>query len=170
MSAPWTTDGGIHRIPLPVDTGALWLCGKHYIAPRVEEVRGATNNSIVVCLTERHELQERYDSYIAWLESNEGTAAWWRPVHDLHAPALENAISLFSDITRGLHNNQSFVVHCAAGIGRAGTTAVGVLMMLGMSEHEATTHVRTHRPMAGPEAGPQRDLIRLLSDRLATKE
>lgn len=167
MTTPWTTDGGIHNIPLPISTGALWLCGKHYIAPRVEEVRAATGNSIVVCLTERHELQDRYDGYIEWLEHNQDAFAWWRPIHDLNAPSIDTAMSLFTDIARELNKGQSLVVHCAAGIGRAGTTAVGVLMILGMTEDESVAHVRAHRPMAGPEAGPQHDLIRELSARLS---
>lgn len=166
MTAPWTTDGGIHNIPLPIDSGGLWLCGKHYIAPKVEDVRQELGEPTVVCLTQRHELQERYDSYITWLETHHNTSALWVPVHDLNAPPLEEGIALLSRVTEGLHNNERFIVHCAAGIGRAGTTAVGVLMMLGMDPEVAASHVRAHRPMAGPEAGPQREFISALAARL----
>jgi len=50
-------------------------------------------------------------------------------------------------------------VHCAAGVGRAGTTAVAILLLLGVDVETALTTVRTHRPMAGPEVGSQLDLI-----------
>lgn len=166
---PWTTDGGIHNIPLPINTGGLWLCGKHYIAPKVEDVRRELGDPTIVCLTQRHELEERYDAYIAWLESHNNAAALWFPVHDLNAPPLEEGIMLLERIISGLHNDERFVVHCAAGIGRAGTTAVGVLMMLGMDADFATSHVRAHRPMAGPEAGSQREFISALASRLTQR-
>jgi protein-tyrosine phosphatase len=51
------------------------------------------------------------------------------------------------------------IVHCGAGIGRAGTTAILVLMALGLSASDAAAAVAAARPMAGPEAGPQRDLV-----------
>ena len=64
----------------------------------------------------------------------------------------------------------SVLICGAAGIGRAGTTAVGVLMILGISAEEAVAHVRAHRPMAGPEAGAQNDLIRDLEAMIARGE
>jgi len=163
MTAPWTTDGGIHNIPLPIDSGGLWLCGKHYIAPRVNDVRRELGDPTIVCLTHKHELEDRYDTYITWLETHRDTAAVWFPVHDLNAPPLDEGISLLKRVVDGLHDDERFIVHCAAGIGRAGTTAVGVLMMLGMDAETATSHVRAHRPMAGPEAGSQRDFISALA-------
>jgi protein-tyrosine phosphatase len=169
MTTPWTTDGGIHRIPLPIDSGGLWLCGKHYIAPRVEEVREELGQPIVVCLTQRHELEDRYDSYITWLEAHHGTNALWFPIHDLNAPPIDRGLDLLERLTDGLRRDERFIVHCAAGIGRAGTTAVGVLMMLGMEEDLATSHVRAHRPMAGPEAGSQREFISALAQTLAQR-
>ena len=41
MNQPFNTNGGIHEIPLPTATGRLFLCGKHYIGPNVEDQRGA---------------------------------------------------------------------------------------------------------------------------------
>jgi len=168
MTSPWTTDGGIHRIPLPINTGSLWLCGKHYIAPQVENVCESVGDPIVVCLTHRHELVGRYDSYVTWLETHRGQRAWWHPIDDLHALPIEEAYNLITRISSELQNDRNIIVHCAAGIGRAGTTAVGVLMMCGMETEEAIAHVRAHRPLAGPEAGAQYELVRALADR-ATK-
>jgi protein-tyrosine phosphatase len=166
MTAPWTTDGGIHQIPLPMTQGGLWLCGKHYIAPRVNEIRRELGNPTVVCLTHRHELVDRYDNYIEWLETEHQRDALWFPIHDLNAPPLQEGIELIQHIADGLHRNERFVIHCAAGIGRAGTTAVGVLIALGMNIDVAMSHVRSHRPMAGPEAGSQRDFVIALSQHL----
>jgi protein-tyrosine phosphatase len=57
-------------------------------------------------------------------------------------------------------------VHCAAGIGRAGTTAVALLMLLGVEIDDALATVRANRPMAGPEVGAQLDLITELAETL----
>jgi protein-tyrosine phosphatase len=54
------------------------------------------------------------------------------------------------------------IVHCAAGIGRSGTTAVAMLVSLAVPLDEALEHVRRHRPAAGPEVGAQLDLVREL--------
>ena len=65
-----------------------------------------------------------------------------------------------------LQHGEHVVVHCAAGIGRAGTTAVALLMLLGVDIDNALATVRAHRPMAGPEVGAQLDLITELADTL----
>jgi protein-tyrosine phosphatase len=55
-------------------------------------------------------------------------------------------------------------MHCGAGIGRAGTLAAGLLMTLGLGEQEALDVVAKHRPMGGPEAGAQREVLRALGE------
>ena len=57
-------------------------------------------------------------------------------------------------------------MHCAAGIGRAGTTAVALLILLGIDIDNALATVRANRPMAGPEVGAQLDVITDLADTL----
>jgi protein-tyrosine phosphatase len=158
-------DGGIDRIPLPDDVpGALWLCGKHAIGP---DPRGAIDETggraTVVCLTEEHELIDRYPHYVEWLRATYGTGSIWWPIHDLHAPALDRMLPFVDDLVVRLGRGDDLLVHCAAGIGRAGTTAVSILVRLGVDLQEALTTVARHRPSAGPEVGAQRDLV----DRLA---
>ncbi len=63
-----------------------------------------------------------------------------------------------------LRSGERLIVHCAAGIGRAGTTAVAILVLSGWPLPDALAHVRAHRPMAGPEAGSQLELLRRLAD------
>jgi hypothetical protein len=159
----WSTDGGIHRIPLPGVTGELWLCGKHHIGSDVDRVLAHTRADLVVCLTQPHELIERYPRYVEWLDRHAGRSATWFPFHDLTAPPLAEVRPLYDDLAVRLRDGQRIVVHCAAGVGRAGTTAVAVLLLLGMPLDDALTHVRAHRPMAGPEVGSQLDLVRELA-------
>ena len=159
MAKTFNTDGGIHEIPLPAGTGRLWLCGKHFIGPQVEEVLASCDDAIAVCLVQEHELQDRYPEYLDWHETHAGTRGLWFPIDDLSYPSLDDSIEFVRTLTAHIHAGQSLVVHCAAGIGRAGTTAAAVLIMLGMSADDALDHVRAHRPMAGPEAGSQRQFI-----------
>lgn len=155
-------DGGIHEIPLPGVSGRLWLCGKHYVAPNVEAVRETHGINKVVCLVLPRELHERYPDYVQWHRDNAGNAAIWFPINDLSYPPLEECVEFVEGLVEELRNATNLLVHCAAGIGRAGTTAVAICMLLGMKADEALAHVRHHRPMAGPEAGTQDEFIQLL--------
>ena len=85
--------------------------------------------------------------------------AIWFPIHDLSAPDLAVYLPFLDDLAWRLRHGEVLVVHCAAGIGRAGTTAVAILLLLGVDVETALTTVRTNRPMAGPEVGSQLDLI-----------
>ena len=164
MAHNFNIDGGIHEIPLEGTVGKLYLCGKHYIGPDVEAVRKELGIHYVVCLVEEHEIVDRYDNYVQWHRDNAGNPSVWFPIHDLTYPDLDDAIEFVEHVTELVRDKGSVVVHCAAGIGRAGTTATAILMMLGMPMHEATAHVRAHRPMAGPESGGQEEFIRQLDE------
>ncbi len=165
----WNTTGGIHEIPLPGVSGRLMLCGKHFIGPDVESTRALLTDATIVCLVQRHELEHRYDEYVQWLDNNADSQAIWLPIADLDAPSLQSGVDLCEIIEGGVRAGRGFIVHCAAGIGRSGTIAVAVLMLLGLSCDDAIAHVRSHRPMAGPETGAQTDFLRAfekyLSDR-----
>jgi predicted protein tyrosine phosphatase len=163
--APFSNDGGIHEIPLPSEvTGRLWLCGKHHIGRDVDGVMARTGASTVVCLTGRDELVDHYPAYVRWLDREMAgrtvdARAIWFAVHDFSAPPLDEIRPLLDDIAWRLRRRDGVIVHCAGGIGRSGTTAVGVLMVLGTEIDVALSTVRANRPMAGPEVGSQRDLI-----------
>lgn len=146
-------DGGIDRIPLPTHVpGTLWLCGKHAVATRYADGHWDT----IVCLTERHEIAGHYPDYVAWLD---GGVAIWQPIHDLHAPPLGEMQALVDRIAVRLGEGDRVLMHCAAGKGRAGTTAVCLLVALGHDLDEALRIVATARPGAGPEAGVQLALV-----------
>lgn len=160
-------DGSIDRIPLPDGVpGALWLCGKHAIGPDhqkvIDEVGGAAT---VVCLVERHELADRYPAYVAWLQRPAAADVVWFPIPDLHAPEPEQAAPFVDDLVRRLGAGETLVVHCGAGMGRAGTVAVCVLNRLGMPLTDALDAVSGARPGAGPEVGAQRELAEQFADR-----
>ena len=163
MTVGWLNErsrnGGVDEIPLPAAPGRLFLCGKHFIGPDAEAAMERCGATVVVCLNERDELEARYPEYVRWLSSNWPGRAIWHPIPDLHAPALVDAITLVDELTDLLRRGENLLLHCGAGIGRAGTTAVCVLLNLGLTADVALATVGAHRPMAGPEVGVQRDLV-----------
>jgi len=164
VAQTWNLDGGIHEITLPSHVpGRLWLCGKHVLGPDPDRILELTGANVVVCLTEEHELADRYPHYVEWLHAEQGHRAMWLPVHDLHAPPLERGLPFVNDLVGRLHAGDGMVVHCGAGIGRAGTTAIALLVLLGEPLDRALEQVRTERPMAGPEVGSQLDFLRQLA-------
>jgi protein-tyrosine phosphatase len=160
-------NGGVDEIPLPVAAdangpGRLWLCGKHFIGPDPEAALQRVGATGVVCLNEAAELTDRYPDYVRWLGANQPARALWYPIPDLHAPPPEAAVGLLDELQTRLASGQSLLMHCGAGIGRAGTMAAGLLIALGVPLPEAVTHVRACRPMAGPEVGAQTELLQAL--------
>ncbi len=160
-------DGGAHEIPLPDGCGRLWLCGKHLIGPDPDGVLDRLGADAVVCLVERDELADRYPDYVRWLADAPQERAVHLPVHDLSAPDLVSVMPLLERLVARLRDGESLVVHCGAGIGRAGTVAVALLVMLGVPLPAALDHVRAHRPMAGPEVGSQLALVHAVADLVA---
>ena len=155
-------DGGVDEIPQR-RAGRLWLAGKHAVGPDPEALLERIGATAIICLNERHEIDDRYPGYVEWLTSQAPERAHWVPIHDLHAPTLDVARALVAEIDDRLAAGQGVVVHCGAGIGRAGTIATSVLLHQGIPLDEALATVAAHRPMAGPEAGAQRELLETLA-------
>lgn len=155
--------GGVDEVPVPRTAGRLWLCGKHFVGPDPEAALATVRATAIVCLSERHELAERYPSYVAWLEANQSVRAVWWPVPDLHAPPVDAAGELLDVLGARLDRGEGLLLHCGAGIGRAGTIAAAVLLRRGVALDDARAAVASCRPLAGPEAGPQADLLVALS-------
>lgn len=156
-------DGGIDEITLPSGPGRLWLCGKHLIGPDPEAALARVQADLAVCLCQRYELDDRYPNYVAWLEANQPDRALWFPTPDLSALAFDRAVVMLDTIEARLADGATVIVHCAAGIGRAGTTAAALLVRAGMALPAALEQVRRQRPMGGPEGGSQMELLRRLS-------
>lgn len=157
-------DGGIDEIPLPLGApGRMWLCGKHVVGPDPERAMQRVGANHIVCLVQRHELDDRFPAYVEWLRQQPPDRALWFPVPDLDAPAPERTAALIGHVLSRLEVGDGVIVHCAAGIGRSGTTAVAVLLHLGMDLPRALAHVRANRPMAGPEVGAQLALVQSIA-------
>jgi len=173
MHVDWVKErsrnGGADEVPLPADVtpGRLWLCGKHFIGADVELALQKTGATTVVCLNQEHEIGDRYPEYVAWLRDHAAAAALWFPIPDLHAPDLDRANELLGVLRGRLDDGETLLVHCGAGIGRAGTVAAALLLSMGVDLHDAIDTVARSRPMAGPEAGAQLDLLTALSESIA---
>ena len=151
------------RISLPRSPGGLFLCGKHFVGPDPEAAIARVGATVVVCLSEAAELRDRYPEYVAWLRANQPGRAVWFPVPDLHAPALQDAEPLLDQLRSRLDDGETLLLHCGAGIGRAGTVAAALLITMGVELDEALATVAADRPTAGPEVGAQADLLAALA-------
>lgn len=161
-------DGGIDPIP-GVGSGKLSLCGKHAVGPDPEGALVRSGATTIVCLNPQNELAARYPSYVAWLDQNRNERAVWFPIPDLYAFPLDQMMPLFDNLQARLRAGEHLLVHCGAGIGRAGTVATCLLMLSGHDAADALAIVAANRPMAGPEVGAQRDLVAELEDRLSPR-
>lgn len=103
---------------------------------------------------------------MTWLREQPERRALWFPIPDLHAPAFEKFVPVLTGLVDRVAAGDRLIVHCGAGIGRAGTTAVAVLVSLAVPLDEALDRVRRHRPAAGPEVGAQLELVRLVHEHL----
>ena len=165
----WVTNralhGGVDEIPTSAP-GRLFLAGKHFVGPNTESALKAIGATKVICLVERFELERRYDDYIVFLETDE-RALWW-PVMDFHAPNVSKSAEMVDELSSLLGAGERVLVHCGAGIGRAGTLAAAVLIRDGLAVPTALERVRAARPMAGPQSSTQEALLQELFDYWAT--
>ena len=148
-----------------ITTGRLFLCGKHAVGPSPDALLAEVGATTVVCLNELHEIEPRYPHYVEWLRANAPGRAVHHPMPDLHAPSSDDLLLLVDSLYERLVAGERLVITCGAGIGRAGTVAVAVLMRAGASLDDAVATVRAHRPMAGPESGAQMDVLTELARR-----
>jgi hypothetical protein len=162
-------DGGVDEIPLTGHAaGRLFVCGKHAVGPDPDGLLERTGATTIVCLNQPYELEDRYPAFLAWLVANAPEHAVHHPMPDLSAPTADELAALTDDLYSRVEAGESLVVTCGAGIGRAGTVATALLMRCGVPRQDALDAVREHRPMAGPESGPQSEVLIALEARWST--
>jgi protein-tyrosine phosphatase len=152
--------GGVVSIDrLPTTVGGLWLCGLRDVGDDPEAVLSWADASTMVCLNQVGEIERRSVAYLAWLLEHNGGRALWYPIRNFSAPGADTMLPFLRMIVTRIEAGESVVMHCAMGQGRAGTTAVCVLIMLGASREGALATVAAHRIGGGPGEPSQWRLV-----------
>lgn len=139
-------------VSLPGDTpGALWLSampghGEGWTQFVCEA--GSVQLDLVVCLTPREEMEQLAPAYARAVARNEPpfakSGSWMLlPARNFGVPADPRAFRQgVTAIAQRLREGHAVLLHCAAGMGRTGTTAACVLKALGADSADALARVR----------------------------
>ena len=127
--------------------GTLWLSsmpGRFEAWPAFEATARRHRIGLVVCLTPRGEMAELSPRYHRAVGGGSLPFRWANvPVPNFGVP---DDVPLFrrevEAIADALRAGESVMMHCAAGIGRTGSTAACVLKALGLPSGEALQRVR----------------------------
>jgi len=103
----------------------------------------------LLCLVESHELEyltpaETVDQRREALELR-GITFMHHPIVDFDAPQLPDAQRTITKLDQALTQGDRVIVHCWAGLGRAGTMAACLLIHRGMDADTAIDNVRSVR-------------------------
>lgn len=159
------------EVPLPaVARGRLFL---HAMPGRRESLKDLWDGldrlgvRVLVNLTSADETRARSPEYATALVRGTVPCEVWRlPMADDRAPGHDADFErLLRRVADGLRHGHSYLVHCNAGIGRTGTVATGVLMLLGVPIADALMAVQAAG--SGPVNADQRSVLVRLADRLA---
>ena len=151
------------RVELPAEIiGSLLLHsmpGRYEALERVWHQLRLDNVSVIVCLTERHELDEKSYEYAQALEAGAvPCSVLWCEIPDRGAPTdRESFWTLTFDVANRLQSGETILIHCAGGVGRTALLAICVLLALGRSVGDARSVVS--RAGSTVETAPQSDLI-----------
>jgi protein-tyrosine phosphatase len=135
-------------VQLPeVVPGRLWLAsmpGRFEEWSQFEAQAGRSGLGLVVCLTTRDEVAELSPDYHAAIVAGRVPFRWMNlPVPNFGVP--QDRAGFRAEVERiadALRRGDSVMLHCAAGVGRTGSTAACVLKALGLPADEALRRVR----------------------------
>lgn len=153
----------LRRVDLPAGVaGALWLHampGRFEPLAEFEAAAHAAGLGVIACLVPPQELAALSPAYAAAVREARLPFEWRSlPMHNFgladDAADFRRAVER---LAADLRDGRSVLLHCAAGIGRTGTTAACVLRCLGMDTAAALQAVR--RAGSNPETAVQSGLI-----------
>ena len=90
------------------------------------------------------------------------------PIPDFGTPRVRHAQELVARLQRDLVHGRRVVIHCFAGLGRAGTIAASLLAASGLAPERAIAAVRQSRPGA-VQTPEQERFVSLFAARAATE-
>jgi protein-tyrosine phosphatase len=153
----------LRRVDLPADTpGALWLASMPGRFERFDEFLADARRArvaLVVCLTPLEEAARLAPDYLRAVRAGTLPFRWHHePMADFGLAAqMECYQASVHEVARTLRAGEAALLHCAAGIGRTGTTAACVLKALGLPAGQALAAVRAAG--SNPESALQSGLI-----------
>lgn len=153
------------QIPLlDLAPGSLWLASFTDVGPDPDAALAEAGADILVSLVQPAEMQMRYPEFEVWLEEHPDRCRR-HPIPDWGVVDDDELLNTAEQLTALVLRGHGLVVHCGAGMGRAGILGTLVLVSLGMPYEEAAKHVRRHRGGAGPDSAHQAEQL----DRVAAR-
>ena len=136
----------LRRLGTPV-AGTLWLSpmpGRDGDWTGFLEDARRAQLDLVLCLTPRHEIEALSPVYATAIDGGTLPFDWQSlPMRDFGvAASLDAFAQALEPVAARLQRGQQVLLHCAAGIGRTGTTAACLLMRLGQPPAQALDAVR----------------------------
>lgn len=138
----------LRPVELPPDVpGSLWLGsmpGRFEPWTEFESHARRARLGMVVCLTPRSEMAELSPRYHTAVTQGTVAFRWLNlPMPNFGVPDDAAAFRRdVRDIAHALERGESVLLHCAAGMGRTGSTAACVLKALGLDAQDALQRVR----------------------------
>ena len=138
----------LRRVNLPATVpGSLWLAGMPGRFEPWNDFEDRARHAalgLVVCLTPRSELAELSPAYHAAVAQGDMPFRWLNlPMRNFGLPedraSFEDGVR---QIAQALRQGDAVMLHCAAGLGRTGSTAACVLKALDLDTREALQRVR----------------------------
>lgn len=153
----------LRRLELPDEvSGRLWLSampGRFSPWPGFLREAAEAGLTRIVCLTPMEEVQRLSPAYHRAIHGDTLPCRWMAlPMRDFGVPDEPDVFrSGVAELVSALRQGEVALLHCAAGIGRTGTTAACVLKALGLSTADALRQVRAAG--SNPESAGQSGLI-----------